>query len=232
MTRRSQQQHLPDLLRERRLELGLPAEPGAWQPTRPLLLLGGLIGAVAVLLSVGSIVLMNRIEARQRAQLQALSTVEQRLQLVEGRLRASQGRAAAVRKDNLQIAETLVAVPTGSPLLEQLRRVTPVGVQLEEVSAQNDRIRLSGTVVVNGPPGPLERINALVLTLARLPISRPDGVKVLQANRDQGKDPVVNFSLDWALDPTARPSIQGLRELGATGLVQRYWLLEQQGVNP
>ena len=157
MTIRSKQQLLPDLLRERRLELGLPGDTSAWQPTRPLLLLGGLIGCAAVLLSCGSIFLMERIEVQQREQLQTLSPVEQELQLVERRLRATQARVAAVSQDNLQIAERLVALPAGSPLLEQLRRVTPAGVQLEEVSVQNDRIKLSGKVGVKGTPGPLER---------------------------------------------------------------------------
>ena len=40
----------------------------------------------------------------------------------------------------------------------------------------------------------------------------------------------MRFSLDWLLDPQAQPSIQQLQQLGATGLVQRYRLLEQQGV--
>ena len=232
MTIRLKQQLLPDLLRERRLELGLPGDTAAWQPTRPLLLLGGLIGCAAVLFSCGSIFLMERIEVQQREQLQTLSPVEQELQLVERRLRATQARVAAVSQDNLQIAERLVALPAGSPLLEQLRRVTPAGVQLEEVSVQNDRIKLSGKVGVKGTPGPLERINALVLNLADLPSSLPGGVKVLKANRVEGEIPIVNFNVDWALDPTVKPSIQRLRDLGATGLVQRYRLLELQGMNP
>ena len=38
MPERSQRQSLPDLLRERRLELGLPEPAGDWQPMRSLLL--------------------------------------------------------------------------------------------------------------------------------------------------------------------------------------------------
>jgi type IV pilus assembly protein PilN len=135
-----------------------------------------------------------------------------------------------VRQDNQQITEQLLAVPAGSPLLEELRRVTPASVQLEDVSVQNDQIKVSGKVALGGTPGPLERINALVLTLERLPITRRNGVKVLKASRDDGEVPSVRFSLDWALDPKAKPSIQQLEQLGAMGLVQRYRLLEQQGV--
>ena len=64
MPDRSVEQQLPDLLRERRLELGLPEPAGSWQPMRPLLLRGGLIGGAAVLLSLSSIVVIGRIESQ------------------------------------------------------------------------------------------------------------------------------------------------------------------------
>ena len=157
--------------------------------------------------------------------------MEQQLQALEARLSADRRRADSLRKDNLKIAETLVAVPSGSPLLEQLRRVTPVGVRLEDVSVLGDRIQVSGTAVAGGAPGPLERINALVLNLEALPISQPGGVEVVKVTRDD-EQPSVSFSLDWALDAQRRPSIQQLQQLGASGLVQRYRLLERQGVAP
>ena len=230
MTERSTQQRLPDLLGERRLELGLPEPAGSWQPMRPLLLRGALIGGAALLVSLGSIVVIGRIESEQQQQLQLLSPFEQRVRSAESRLRTAKQQLVTVRQDNQQITEQLLAVPAGSPLLEQLRRVTPVGIQLEDVSVQNDQIKVSGRVGLGSTPGPLERINALVLTLERLPITRPNGVKVLQVNRDDGEETSVSFSLDWSLDPKAQPSIQQLQQLGATGLVQRYRLLEQQGV--
>ena len=232
MPERSRQQSLPDLLRERRLELGLPEPAGAWQPMRPLLLRGALIGGSALLVCVGAIVVMGRIESQQQDQLQVLSPFEQRLQLAEGRLRTSRQRLSTLEKDNRKIAAQLVSVLAGSPLLEQLSRVTPAGVQLEDVAVQNDQITVSGRLGLGGTPGPLERINALALTLQGLPASRRNGVKVLKVTSDESEVPSVRFSLDWSLDPTAKPSIEQLQQLGATGLVQRYRLLEQQGVAP
>ena len=232
MPERSTQQRLPDLLRERRVELGFPEPAGSWQPMRPLLLRGSLIGGASLLVSLGSIVVIGRIESQQKQQLQLLSPFEQRVQSVEARLRTAKQRVATVRKDNLQIAEQLVSVPAGSPLLVQLSRVTPAGVQLEDVSVQNDLVKVSGKVALGVQPGPLERVNALQLALERLPISQKNGVKVLKVTRDDGEAPSVRFSLDWSLDPTAKPSIQQLQQLGAVGLVQRYRLLEQQGVAP
>ena len=232
MPDRSVEQQLPDLLRERRLELGLLEPAGSWQPMRPLLLRGALIGGAALLVSLGSIVVIGQIESQQKQQLQLLSPFEQRVQSVEGRLRTAKQRVATVRKDNLQIAEQLVAVPASSPLLVQLSRVTPAGVQLEDVSAQNDLIKVSGKVGLGGQPGPLERVNAFQLALERLPISQKNGVKVLKVTRDDGDAPSVRFSLNCTLDPTAKPSLQQLQQLGGVGLVQRYRLLDQQGVAP
>ena len=188
-----------------------------------------------MLLSVGSIVVMGRIEMQQQQQLQTLLPFEQRVRSIEGRLRTAKQRLAKVRQDNLLITEQLVNGQAGSPLLEQLSRVVPVGMQLQDVAVQNDQITISGKVGLGGTPGPLERVNAFALALERLSISRRNGVKVLKLSRDEGdagEAPSVNFSLDWLLDPMARPSVQQLQQLGASGLVKRYRLLEQQGVAP
>ena len=225
-------QGLPDLLRERRSELGLPDDSGPCKPAGPLLLRGSLIAGAALLLSVGSIVVMGRIETQQQQQLQTLLPFEQRVRSIEGRLRTAKQRLAKVRQDNLLITEQLVNGQAGSPLLEQLSRVVPAGMQLQDVAVQNDQITISGKVGLGGRPGPLERVNAFALALERLSISRRNGVKVLKLSRDDGETPSVNFSLDWSLDPMARPSIQQLQQLGASGLVKRYRLLEQQGVAP
>ena len=225
-----QQQRLPDLLRERRLELGLPQDSPPLMPKGPLLLRGALLGGAAVGLALVSVVALGWIESSQRRELETLLPFATPARSLEGQIKSNKSKISSLKKDTLQIAEQLVAVPAGSPLLEQLRRVTPAGIQLEDVSVQNDRIKISGNAAVGTTPGPLERINALAITLARLPISKPDGVKVLKLTRDDGDTPVVNFSLDWGLDPKAGPSIKQLEALGADGLAERYRLLEQQGV--
>ena len=225
-----QQQRLPDLLRERRLELGLPQDSPQLVPKGPLLLRGALLGGAAVGVALAFVVGLGWIEAAQKRELETLLPFERQVRSLEGQIKTNKGKLSSLKRDTLQIAEQLVAVPAGSPLLEQLRRVTPAGIQLEDVSVQNDLIKISGKAAVGTAPGPLERINALAITLARLPISQADGVKVLKLTREDGDSPVVNFSLDWGLDPKARPSIKQLEALGADGLAERYRLLEQQGV--
>ena len=225
-----EQQRLPDLLRERRLELGRPHDSPPLMPKGPLLLQGALLGGAAVGLALVSVVGLGWIEAGQQRELETLLPFERQVRSLEGQIKRNRSKVSSLKKDTLQIAEQLVAVPAGSPLLEQLRRVTPAGIQLEDVSVQNDLIKISGKAAVGTAPGPLERINALAITLARLPISQADGVKVLKLTREDGDSPVVNFSLDWGLDPKARPSIKQLEALGADGLAKRYQLLEQRGV--
>lgn len=226
-----QQQRLPDLLRERRLELGLPQHAPPLIPKGPLLLRGALLGGMACAVALASVVVLGWVEAGQRRELERLLPVERQVRSLEAQIRRNKRAISSLKKDTLQIAEQLVAVPAGSPLLEQLRRVTPAGIQLEDVSVQNSRIKISGKAAVGITPGPLERINALAITLARLPISKSDGVNVLKLTREDGERPAVNFSLDWTLDPKVRPSLDQLEALGAAGLAERYRLLEQQGVS-
>ena len=219
-----------DLLRERRIELGLPAQPAPLVPARLLLRRGALLGGAALAVSVVVTAGLNWQGRQQQQQLEALAPTEQRVVAAQARLRKLSTKTASVNKDTLRIAQQLVAFPGGSPLLEQLRRVTPVGVQLQDLSVGQAQIQLSGRVQVGGTPGPLERINALVLSLSQLPITREQGVKVMKITREDGEDPAVIFSVEWNLDPKVRLSLIQLQELGASGLAERYRLLEERGV--
>ena len=219
-----------DLLRERRIELGLPAQPARFVPARLLLRRGALLGGAALLIGVVLTAALNWQGQQQQQQLESLAPLAQRLTAAEAQLRRLRTKTAAVNKDTIRIAQQLVAFPGGSPLLEQLRRVTPVGVQLQELSVGEAQIQLSGRVQIGDNPGPLERINAFALSLSQLPITREQGAKVMKITREDGDDPAVTFSMDWALNPKVRLSLVQLQELGAIGLAERYRLIEQRGV--
>ena len=218
-----------DLLRERRIELGLPAQPAPFVPARLLLRRGALLGGAALLVSLVLTAVLNW-RGQQQQQLESLAPLEQRLMAAETKLRRLRTNTAAVKKETIRIAQQLVAFPGGSPLLEQLRRVTPVGVQLQELSVGAAQIQLSGRVQIGDNPGPLERINAFALSLSQLPITREQGVKVMKITREDLDDPAVTFSMEWALNPKVRLSLVQLQELGAIGLAERYRLIEQRGV--
>ena len=219
-----------DLLRERRIELGLPAQSVPFVPARLLLRRGALLGGAALLLSLVLTAVLNWRGQQQQQQLESLAPLAQRLTAAEAQMRRLRTKTAAVNKETIRIAQQLVAFPGGSPLLEQLRRVTPVGVQLQELSVGEAQIQLSGRVQIGDNPGPLERINAFALSLSQLPITREQGVKVMKITREDGDDPAVTFSMEWALNPKVRLSLVQLQELGAIGLAERYRLIEQRGV--
>ena len=219
-----------DLLRERRIELGLPAQPAPFVPARLLLRRGALLGGAALLISLVLTAVLNWRGQQQQQQLESLAPLAQRLTAAEAQMRRLKTKTAAVNKETIRIAQQLVAFPGGSPLLEQLRRVTPVGVQLQELSVGQGQIQLSGRVQIGDNPGPLERINAFALSLSQLPITREQGVKVMKITREDGDDPAVTFSMEWALNPKVRLSLVQLQELGAIGLAERYRLIEQRGV--
>ena len=219
-----------DLLRERRIELGLPAQPAPFVPARLLLRRGALLGGAALLISLVLTAVLNWRGQQQQQQLESLAPLAQRLTAAEAQMRRLRTKSAAVNKETIRIAQQLVAFPGGSPLLEQLRRVTPVGVQLQELSVGAAQIQLSGRVQIGDNPGPLERINAFALSLSQLPITREQGVKVMKITREDGDDPAVTFSMEWALNPKVRLSLVQLQELGAIGLAERYRLIEQRGV--
>ncbi|QNI77812.1 fimbrial assembly family protein [Synechococcus sp. MVIR-18-1] len=218
------------MLRERRIELGLPAQPDPYVPARLLLRRGALLGGAALLISLVLTAVLNWRGQQQQQQLESLAPLAQRLTAAEAQMRRLRTKSAAVNKETIRIAQQLVAFPGGSPLLEQLRRVTPVGVQLQELSVGEAQIQLSGRVQIGDNPGPLERINAFALSLSQLPITREQGVKVMKITREDGDDPAVTFSMEWALNPKVRLSLVQLQELGAIGLAERYRLIEQRGV--
>ena len=219
-----------DLLRERRIELGLPAQAVPFVPARLLLRRGALLGGAALLISLVLTAVLNWRGQQQQQQLESLAPLAQRLTAAEAQMRRLKTKTAAVNKETIRIAQQLVAFPGGSPLLEQLRRVTPVGVQLQELSVGEAQIQVSGRVQIGDNPGPLERINAFALSLSQLPMTREQGVKVMKITREDGDDPAVTFSMEWALNPKVRLSLVQLQELGAIGLAERYRLIEQRGV--
>ena len=219
-----------DLLLERRIELGLPSQSVPFVPARLLLRRGALLGGAALLVSLVLTAVLNWRGQQQQQQLESLAPLAQRLTAAEAQMRRLRTKSAAVNKETIRIAQQLVAFPGGSPLLEQLRRVTPVGVQLQELSVGEAQIQLSGRVQIGDNPGPLERINAFALSLSQLPITREQGVKVMKITREDGDDPAVTFSMEWALNPKVRLSLVQLQELGAIGLAERYRLIEQRGV--
>ena len=217
----------PDLLQQRRLELGLPLDPAPALPLFPLVL-KGVAGAVALVMLVLLVLLgLHHRQKVVQVEVDALHPVEQRVGDAKARLRSMNSRRSTLEQQTQSIAEQLVAVRSGSALLEQLRQVTPQGVRLVSVDANPSKLQIKGE---SQGTDAFERINALDLNLEALPDMLLDETTVVKAVADQqGR---IAFTLEAKLDPAMKPTPDHLRGFGAEGLARRLELLQDQGVLP
>ena len=191
------QNHRPDLLRDRRLELGLPPTPPPLRPARGLVLLGSGIGLVLVLVVAAFQWLAQAREQSLQAQVDRMATVEQRARRLNTKLKTVTARSNALDKDTRQIVSQLVAVRSGSAFLEQLRRVTPQGVQLRSVSVDASGTTLTLEGVAQSPEA-FERVNAFGLNLEDLPAIPAGGAVVQRATADETG--LLQFTVKVTLD--------------------------------
>lgn len=217
----------PDLLQQRRLELGLPLQQAPVSSLLSLVLKGGIGALVLVMLVLLTLLGLQHRQQVVQAEIDALNPVERRVGDAKARLRTMTSRRSALEQQTQSIAEQLVAVRSGSALLEQLRRVTPQGVRLVSVDANPSKLLIKGE---SQGTDAFERINALDLNLEALPGMLLDGTTVVKAQADkQGR---IDFTLEAKFDPAMRPTPAHLRGLGAEGLARRLELLQDEGVLP
>ena len=217
----------PDLLQQRRLELGLPLQQAPVPSMLSLVLKGGIGALVLVMLAVLILLGLQHRQQVVQAEIDALNPVEGRVGDAKARLRAMTLSRSTLEQQTQAIAEQLVAVRSGSALLEQLRQVTPQGVRLVSVDANPSKLLIKGE---SQGTDAFERINALDLNLEALPGMLLDGTTVVKAQADkQGR---IAFSLEAKLDPALKPTPAHLRGLGAEGLARRLELLQGEGVLP
>ncbi|QNJ18136.1 fimbrial assembly family protein [Synechococcus sp. A18-40] len=219
---------VPDLLRQRRVELGLTAAPPPLRPAWVVLGMGAGIGTVVVLIVL--IVywqLLNRERALQQT-VARLTPLEQRLAKARSRLQKATTSAAKLEQDTAKITAQLVSLRSGSAFLEQLRRVTPGGVKLQSVAVQPDQLSISGLAEPSSVAGGLEQINAFALNLESLAAVPIDGAAIQKAETSSAAS--TAFSLRVRVDPAIKPTPQQLRDLGALGLAARFELLKQKGL--
>ena len=217
----------PDLLQQRRLELGLPLDPAPVPSPLSLLLKGGMGAVVLVTLVVLTLLALQRRQQLVQSEVDALNPVERRVGDAKARRRAMKSRRSSLEQQTQSIAEQLVAVRSGSALLEQLRRVTPQGVRLVSVDANPSKLLIKGE---SQGRDAFDRINALDLNFEALPGMLTDGTTVVKAVADkQGR---IAFTLEAKLDPVMKATPAQLRGLGAEGLARRLELLQDQGVLP
>ena len=216
---------VPDWLRERRLELGMPPDPAVHQPLGQLLLKGAVLGSLLVLMPFALLVVMENQQRRLEAEVLALVPVEARVGNAETRLNSMAQKRSALTAQTKRIAAQLVALRSGSALLEQMRQVTPQGVRLLSVAALPSKLIIKGEAEGSDA---FERINALALNLEAQDELSVDGTSIVKATaNDNGR---VDFSVESVIDSSVRSTAERLRDLGAEGLARRYELLREQGI--
>ena len=223
--RSTSQVDLADWLRERRLELGLPSEPQAYESPRPLLLKGALLGVAVALFPIGLLFILRNQQRHLELQVLELAPVEARVGNAQARLKTMVNERGAMNQQTQRIAAQLVALRSGSALLEQMRQVTPQGVRLLSVAALPSKLIIKGEA--EGADA-FERINALALNLEAQQELRIDGTRVVKAIANEKG--LTEFSLESAIDSSVQATPERLRELGSEGLARRYALLQEQGI--
>lgn len=221
-----------DLLRERRRELGLQAPLTV--ATRALLMRGTVLGLglLAVVLGVWLGLLWRR--QVLSTELERLAPVQRQSDRLQAELTQERMSRTRLEKGNKELAEGLVAVRSGSALLEALSRVTPQGVQLTSAQVQGELLMLKGKAA---DPQAFRRINALVLKLQRLPLFDAAQVELKKASRDtidtKLQRPPVQFEISAGF--RARESAADLRDLqalGAEGMARRLLYLQREALLP
>jgi type IV pilus assembly protein PilN len=220
-----------DLLRQRRLERGLPPTAEPFQPARSLLVCGAALGggALAAVMGVWGLVYWRQAQLHQ--QLEGLRGTPVQLQALEAQSLGQRRRLSTIQRSNEGLAKGLVAVSSGSALLAQLMEITPQGVQLTEVQVQAGSLKLKG---VAADPQAFRRVNGLSLLLAESPLFQSKSVTVVKLSRDASK-PAAPVDWDLTAAFATLPAPEQLRlfqSLGAEGLARRLQILERAGVLP
>ena len=217
--------HGLDLLRPRRVELGLSVNPPPLLPLWRLLLPTGIAAFALVIVVLGLQVLRQMREQSLQAELAGLQPLEQQITQLRSRLKSTDVQLKALEKDTAGIASQLVSIRSGSAFLEQLKRTTPSEVRLQSVTVLPDKVNVQGLAQADAGSDGLQRINAFMLNLNDLPAVPDEGARLQQANKES--EQVVGFTLDVRVDPAVKPTAEQLIELGSVGMARRLRVLEE-----
>lgn len=227
-----------DLLKERRELLG-EEQPATTNPRRQLIW-GTLLASALVGVAGGCWGVVAWLERSTSTELERLTPVQSRHEDLQRQIDSESKKRLALEKTNGDLAQALVAVRSGSALMEDLRRRTPRGLQYGELVQEANQLRLKGQA---NDPGAFARINALQLRLQDSPLFAASQVSLIQARRDKpkeaklpaataGSEP-VQFELTAGFSKSGiNGDLSYLRSLGATGMAQRLQMLQRQGVLP
>jgi type IV pilus assembly protein PilN len=222
-----------DLLRQRRVERGLPAQASPFPAARGLVLRGVAFGGGLIAAVVGGWLWIGLRQGQVDAALQGARGIPAQVQSLESQAQRRRRDLSVLNRSTEGLAQGLVAVSSGSALLTQLMTITPAGVQLTDVRVQGMGLSLSG---VAADPQAFRRVNAMSLSLARSPLFQPGSIKVVKLSRD-GTEAKPGEPVAWQLKAgfaalAAGQQLQLLQQLGADGMARRLQILQRAGLLP
>ncbi len=228
-----------DLLRQRRLERGLPPEAEPLIPARGLIVRGFALGTLPLFVSLIYGFWLGWREAQVSQQLDGLRGIPAQLQSLQSQATKRRSQFTTLQRSNEGLAKGFVAVSSGSALLAQMAAITPQGVQLTDLQVQGGSLSLKG--LANDPQA-FRQVNGLSLLLARSPLFQPASVKVLKLTREQASGASAQQGkptspVAWDLSTafatlSATRQLEVLQRLGALGMARRLQILERAGVLP
>lgn len=224
----TQKELIPDLLQNRRVELGLPRHSPRRRPTGQLLMAGGVVGVALILApTLASVVVGFNVKELEQSLVRFIP-VEQQVAGLQSRLQRASSRTKALQEDTGRITAQLVSVRSGSALFEQLKQITPAAISLSSLTVQPTQLIISGIAQSSRRAGALQELNAFALNLESLRAVPADGARIQKVAAQGEFD--SEFRLEVQIDPGIRPTSAELLMLGAEGLARRYELLKARGL--
>ncbi|MCA6611776.1 MAG: PilN domain-containing protein [Pseudanabaena sp. M158S2SP1A06QC] len=204
------------------------------------LIYGGAVAVVALALVGGAFLFLNSANEGLQQELAKLTATETSLSSKIKSLEDQEKQLQAIQDRTNQILNLFVGNLPVSAVIDDLRRRTPLTVQIKSITQQTaaaaaPQASSQSTITLNGTATNYNELNDYILLLKSSPLLDSDKTKLVSSTL-QPATTDKNFTLvDFQILVTTTSKspaelLPQLQKLGADGLVARVNLLRQKGV--
>ncbi|MCA6584504.1 MAG: PilN domain-containing protein [Pseudanabaena sp. M38BS1SP1A06MG] len=204
------------------------------------LIYGGAVAVVALALVGGAFLFLNSANEGLQQELATLTAKETSLSSKIKSLEDQEKQLQAIQDRTNQILNLFVGNLPVSAVIDDLRRRTPLTVQIKSITQQTaaaaaPQASSQSTITLNGTATNYNELNDYILLLKSSPLLDSDKTKLvsstLQPATTDKNFTLVDFQI-LATTTSKSPAelLPQLQKLGADGLVARVNLLRQKGV--
>ncbi|MFN4814029.1 MAG: PilN domain-containing protein [Pseudanabaena sp.] len=204
------------------------------------LIYGGAVAVVALALVGGAFLFLNSANEGLQQELAKLTATETSLSSKIKSLEDQEKQLQAIQDRTNQILNLFVGNLPVSAVIDDLRRRTPLTVQIKSITQQTaaaaaPQASSQSTITLNGTATNYNELNDYILLLKSSPLLDSDKTKLVSSTL-QPATTDKNFTLvDFQILVTTTSKspaelLAQLQKLGADGLVARVNLLRQKGV--